>query len=251
MIFKWIKQWHHERIIHRSNVTDYQWQAAFQRLPLLKRLNQDEQKQLKHLAILFLHYKSLEGVGIEVTTPMKLIIALQACLLILKLGLEWYEGWVSIVIYPGAFAKEQMEVDECGVVHESKTSLSGESWERGPVVLSWQDAQFDHRFETRNVVIHELAHKLDMLNGQANGLPPLHKNMSIKQWADAFTHAYHDFCEGLLTSPGPIDSYAATSPGEFFAVLSEYFFENPKVLAKQYPDVYHQLTQFYRQDPLH
>ncbi|WP_133131338.1 zinc-dependent peptidase [Legionella yabuuchiae] len=248
-MFHWLKQWYHDRIIRRSTITSHQWEEAFQSLPLLSRLNFNERQQLRNLAILFLHYKSLEGVGIQVTTSMQLIIALQACLPILKLGLEWYEGWVSVVIYPGAFAKEEVQVDEGGVVHQGKISLSGESWQRGPVVLSWQDLRSQSSFETRNVVIHELAHKLDMLNGQANGLPPLHKEMSIKQWAEVFTLAYEDFCQRLLSNTVPMDSYAATSPGEFFAVLSEYFFENPKVISEYYPNVYEQLVEFYRQDP--
>ncbi|WP_019215525.1 M90 family metallopeptidase [Legionella tunisiensis] len=102
-----------------------------------------------------------------------------------------------------------------------------------------------------NVVIHEFAHKLDMLNGRANGLPPLHKWMSVKQWATVFNHAYADFEKQLQQDkPIPINSYASASPAEFFAVFSEIFFERPMIIRQYYPDVYDLLVRFYRQNPL-
>jgi hypothetical protein len=101
-----------------------------------------------------------------------------------------------------------------------------------------------------NVVIHEFAHKLDMLDGAANGLPPLHRNMSVKAWADAFSHAFADFrARTDRAEETLIDPYGAESPGEFFAVLSEVFFERPATIERVYPAVYRQLAGFYRQDP--
>jgi hypothetical protein len=201
---------------------------------------------------LFLHYKSLETVGeFELTTAMQLIIALQACLPILNLGIDWYKGWVSVIIYPGGFSKSSIEIDEYGIEHKGKTHLSGESWQRGPVILSWDDALPHGENNSHNVVIHEFAHKLDMLNGAANGFPPLHKGMSIQQWTKVFNSAYIDFEQYLNQStPRPIDPYAATSPAEFFAVFSEEFFMQPSILKQYYPDVYQLLGEFYRQDPL-
>jgi Mlc titration factor MtfA (ptsG expression regulator) len=221
-------------------------------LPLLERLTKQENTKLKHLAILFLHYKSLECVGdLDITTTMQLVIALQACLPILNIGLDWYEGWVSVVIYPGAFSRQNIDTDELGIVHQGRANLSGESWQRGPVVLSWGDSLRNGENDGRNVVIHEFAHKLDMLNGRANGLPPLHKDMSIQQWSDVFNSAYDDFSMRLQQNDYiAIDPYAATSPAEFFAVFSEFFFEKPDIIAHYYGDVYNLLVRFYRQDPL-
>jgi len=100
-------------------------------------------------------------------------------------------------------------------------------------------------------VIHEFAHKLDVLNGDANGFPPLHRNMNVSQWVEALTAAYQDFQSRLNTGNDiAIDSYAASSPAEFFAVFSEVFFERPDILNHHYPKVYEQFKQFYRQDPL-
>jgi len=128
--------------------------------------------------------------------------------------------------------------------------MSGESWLRGPVILSWADAGEAARGSGYNVVIHEFAHKLDMLNGEANGFPPLHADMEARRWSDAFTPAYEDFCARVDSGEHmEIDAYAAEHPAEFFAVLSEAFFETPLVVRANYPAVYGALAQFYRQDP--
>ncbi len=247
-----LKQWREQRIIRRSPYTDPDWQRALSRLPLLQQLNQDELDRLQRLATLFLYYKSLEGAGdLSVTTELELVIALQACLPILNLGLDWYDGWVSVVIYPAGFTPVHTEMDEYGVVHEVSSSLSGESWERGPVVLSAEDSLGGGLIDGHNLVIHEFAHKLDMQNGVANGMPPLHRGMSAPQWSKAFSSAYSDLQNRIAHGKSvAIDHYAATAPAEFFAVLSEVFFEQPRVVQQTYPLVYQQLAQFYRQDPL-
>lgn len=249
-MFHWLRDWWSERIIRHSLITDLEWKRASYDLPLLHRLDNQEQIKLKRLAILFLYYKSLEGVGdLEVTPAMRLNIALQACLPILNLGLDWYDGWVSVIIYPGAYSHESKVIDEFGIEHSGKSSLSGESWQRGPVILSWDDSL--HHGEGRNVIIHEFAHKLDMLNGSANGFPPLHNGMSVSNWAEVFSSGYNDLLHRLEQNDTiPIDPYAVTSPGEFFAVFSELFFEKPETISHYYPEIYQLLGKFYRQDPL-
>lgn len=251
-MFHWLKTWWHNRIVQHSAISHNEWQEAFGRLPSLQRLSSQEIVKLKRLAILFLHYKSISGAGgLEITTPIRLTIALQACLLILNLGLDWYEGWVSIIVYPSAFSHEKTEVDEFGIVHQSRVNLNGESWLRGPVVLSWDELSIPPSENGRNVVFHEFAHKLDMLNGGANGFPPLHQGMSGKHWSEVFNQAYSDFEMRLQQNiPIPIDSYASTSPGEFFAVFSELFFEKPSIIQNYYPEIYVLLVQFYCQNPL-
>jgi Mlc titration factor MtfA (ptsG expression regulator) len=212
----------------------------------------DEKTRLIRLSILFLHEKSLEGAhDLELTAEMQRIIALQACLPILNLGLDWYGGWYSVIVYPAQFIPERKYIDEYGIEHRSNAVLSGESWHRGPVVLSWEDTEHAGEIDGHNLVIHEFAHKLDVLNGAANGFPPLHRGMNVTKWVDSFSEAYNDIQNRLLHRDGlPIDRYAASSPAEFFAVISEVFFEQPDVVSRFYPDVYHQLKQFYRQDPL-
>ena len=111
-MFQWIKKWQHQRILRQSAFSNKDWDNVFANLKLLHRLSEKEKTTLKQLATLFLHYKLLEGVGdIELNTTMQLNIALQACLLILNLGLNWYDGWRSVVIYPGAFTKNSIVID--------------------------------------------------------------------------------------------------------------------------------------------
>jgi len=220
-------------------------------LPLLEGLSNEELSRLQDLTILFIHDKVFEGAhGLEVSQHMALIIAIQACLPVLNLGMSGYDGWTSVIVYPAGFAPDRTITDENGVVHQVQTDLSGESWQRGPVVLSWNDVETAGVIDGHNLVVHEFAHKLDMQNGVANGFPPLHKNMLVKEWIKAFTEGFEHFQRQCETGKPAIDCYGATSPAEFLAVLSEVFFERPGVLDKHYPAIYEQLRLYYRQDTL-
>ncbi len=212
-----------------------------------------ERAHLRELTTLFLHRKSLNGVqGLVLSTEMALAVAAQACLPILKLGLDYYDGWIEVVIYPGAFRVARDNTDATGLVSHQEQALSGESWSRGPVILSWDDVVAGLRtaLPGHNVVVHEFAHKLDMLNGSANGMPPLHPNMARQQWTEAFSDAFDHLQQQLAHHHRPgINAYGATAPEEFFAVASEYFFTDPQALQDLSQAVYDQLVLFYRQDP--
>ena len=228
-----------------------QWEKVEAPLaPLLAHLSREERAALRALALDFLARKQLCGAAeLEITDEIRLTIALQACLPILKLDLAAYDGWVEIIVYPGDFVIPRRQVSEDGVLHEYDEIALGEAWKSGPVVLSWFGDAAD--YAGANVVIHEFAHKLDMINGEADGLPPLHAGMSVKDWERAFSLAYSNFCRRVdLGENLGIDPYAAEHPAEFFAVLSEVFFASPATLARLYPAVYRQLALFYRQDPL-
>ena len=251
-MFQFISNWLNRRIIRRCKVTATQWDKALASLPLLKGLTDSEIETLKELAILFLHHKEFEGAhGLKVTQEMKLIIALQACLPILKLGWGGYDGWITVIIYPAGFMPTRVVRDEYGVEHHVQSSLAGEAWQRGPVVLAWSQTEHAGIIDGHNLVIHEFAHKLDMQNGAANGFPPLHRNMSRKAWTGALSKGF-DYSKRKcdLGKHIGVDCYAASSPAEFFAVLSEVFFERPDVVKHRYPDIYDQFCQYYRQDPL-
>jgi Mlc titration factor MtfA (ptsG expression regulator) len=243
-----LKQWRRDRILARVELDQREWQRALRRFPFTRNLDAPDQARLRELVMLFLHEKRFTSAhGLELTQAMRLHVAIQACTLILNLGLEYYRGWSEIIIYPAEFVPRHQYVDESGVVHQGDEPYAGEAWLQGPVILSWADIADSEYPDGVNVVIHEFAHKLDMLNGTANGFPPLHKGMSREVWAQTFTSAYEDFCacvdHGEDTA---IDAYASESPGEFFAVLSEVFFELPEILLEEYPQVYQQLVQFYR-----
>lgn len=251
-MFQFIRNWLNRRIINRSTITPLQWAVAFASLPLLVGLTAGEKQRLQELAILFLHHKVFEGAqGFVVTQPMTLIIALQACLPVLHLGLGGYGGWVSVIVYPAGFAPKRVYTDEYGVQHSVQSDLAGESWHRGPVVLAWDATENAGIIDGYNLVIHEFSHKLDMQNGQANGFPPLHAEMASAEWVEALSAGFDDFQHKCSRGEHiGIDCYAATSPAEFFAVLSEVFFERPDVLVQHYAAIYDQLRQYYRQNPL-
>src|SRR5262252_1824472 len=213
---------------------------------------------------------------LELTATIQVHIAIQACLPILNLGLGWYRGWSGIVVYPGEFLVPRRLHDEAGVVHEYVEPISGEAWEGGPVLLSWDDASRagTQRGSAYSVVIHEFTHKLDMLDGEANGCPPLdprlHAGLNRTRWQailkDAFErlNAELDIVEARVPDTVdpeseeadayyahlPLDPYAAQDPGEFFAVSSESFFVDPARIQLAFPEWYAQLAGFFRQDPL-
>lgn len=248
----WFRHWREQRILRRHPLPAAEWQQILGMLPILAGLNADEQQRLYRLTVLFLHRKALEPVAdLGLTQRDRLLIGVQACLPILGLDLDWYTGWSSVVVYPEGFMGTHYMTDESGVVQHERTLQSGESWQRGPVIVSLADVRTAGRGSGSNVVIHEMAHKLDMLNGDANGFPPLHKGMRNHVWTSVFQAAYDDLEQRVDSRiRGSIDAYAAESPAECFAVFSEYFFELPALLRREYPAVYDQMRQFYRQDPL-
>ncbi len=221
-------------------------------LPVFAGLSEAELATLHDLASQLLVEKTLTPVsGAVLDAPTCAAIALQAVLPILYLGYPAYRGWREIILYPGEFIPDREVTDDFGIVHRVCQPLSGEAWEGGPLVLSLDDVAASGHCLGYNVVIHEFVHKLDMRNGAVDGLPALHSGMSVEVWADAFNAAYTDFCGRVDAGGEPeIDPYASASPAEFFAVLSEYFFEAPDILFADYPAVYEQLRQYYRQDPL-
>jgi len=250
-------------------IDDALWRRATASWLFMRGLGAADEARLRALCEGFIASKQFSGThGLEVSPLMQVEIAAQACILILELGAEWYEGWSEVILYPSQFAPEREIVDEAGVVHLSHDAMAGEAWLGGPVILSYEDVALAADEEARvagyNVVIHEFAHKLDMRNGDPNGFPPLHGGMSRAAWKAAFASAYADFCARVDAADAlprarmqaaaldalPLDPYAAESAGEFFAVASEGFFETPEVLAPAYPALYEQLRLFYRQDPL-
>ena len=229
-------------------VSAAQWERVERTLPSLDRLLTDERVRLRAMALEFLRRKQFHGAqGLQLDDDMLLAIALQASLPVLNIGLQAYEGWVGVVVYPGDFVIPRRTVDEAGVLHEYDDEVLGEAWEGGPVLIAWFDD--DGGPAGVNVVIHEFAHKLDMENGGVDGLPRLRPGMSREAWAEAFARAYEEFCAEVDRGmPTEIDPYGAEHPGEFFAVVSEAFFETPQVLKRRFPAVYAQLCLFYGLD---
>ena len=252
-MLKLFRQWRDRRLIRRHPVASGDWGDALAAVPILDGLSDDESARLRDLATLFLRRKTFLPVqGLELSPAQKRLIAAQACLPILNLDFAWYDDWLTVIVYPGQFLSPRRMLDTAGVMHEWTEVLRGEAWQRGPVALSWADVvgSGTGSDDGYNVIIHEMAHQLDMLNGAADGFPPLHRGMPGREWSRVFSEAYTDLNAAIERGEDPpIDPYAAESPAEFFAVLSEYFFERPDVIHRHYRPVYEQLAAFYRQDP--
>lgn len=256
-------------------IDDARWQRMLASMRWLDHLDASTLERLRELSAGFLARKTISGAaGFEPTDDVRLAIAVQACLPILRLGLRAYHDFVEIVVYPARFLVHRKEMDEAGVVHESLDELAGEAMERGPVVLSWSDADpsagnRDAGHRGWNVVIHEFAHKIDLLDGEADGVPPLPAR-ERGGWAAEIQGAWQGFCtmvdrlEAAIPrhvdpeSPQgeawyarlPLDPYAATDPGEFFAVAVESFFVDPDPLAEVFPGLYARFRDYFGLDPL-
>lgn len=247
-----LRDWRRRRTLARHPIPDDLWQAALGRLPVIATLTAYEQARLREQATLLLAAKTISGAGgCEPDAAMRVRIAVLAALPLLGLDIDWYDNWHEIVVYPDTFVQEHEWEDEFGVMHRERRELDGESWQQGPVVLAWHEVEASGQGNGFNLVVHEIAHKLDMQNGDANGHPPLHRGMSHQAWSAAFSAAYEDMVRrdeaGLDT---PLDPYAADAPEEFFAVACEAFFETPAQLRAAYPAVYEQLCLFFRRTPI-
>lgn len=185
--------------------------------------------------------------GFVVTDEVRLTIAGNACLLVLGRKGRPFPGFRTIVIYPDAFVAPEV-VHDGWVVTESNSVRLGESWHRGPVVLSWRDMV--ERGAEGNVILHEFAHKLDEENTGMDGLPVLREASHYRDWAAVLSREYERFCHRVQRGePTLIDPYGAESAAEFFAVISELFFQRPEVMAQEHAALYRQLSRLYRLDP--
>ena len=273
-MFRWLAgRGARQREVERefARITNESWQAAVSRYTFLAGLTPQENDGLRQRAAWLLASKSFSGAhGLVITDQIMLSIAIQAALPILQLDPVLYEGWTEIVIYPGGFLIPHTEVDESGVVHEYMVPSSGEAWDGGPVILSWEDS--NDASDASNVVIHEFAHKLDLYAGDADGVPSLHAHAHLRsdKWKQILEASFREFSEALTVVEDaiprdidpeseaaapwlaslPLDPYAATDTAEFFAVSSEAFFVNPLPLSEALPRWYELLAQYYRQDPL-
>ncbi|MCW8933258.1 MAG: zinc-dependent peptidase [Gammaproteobacteria bacterium] len=253
ILLRKIYNWRILRALKKHPVNYSSW-TQIRKFSCIRYLSSVEKARLRTLTSVLLKQKVFVGVqGLMLTNEMKLIIASQACVPILKLGLNYYSGFIQITVYPSAFWVKRNVIDEAGVVHAQKVLLSGESWTRGPVILSWQDIEHDmlHDDKGHNVIIHEFCHKIDMLNRGANGTPPIPGRNNEADWNNIFNDAYERLLTQVHTQQRTsINAYAAQSPVEFFAVASEYFFTAPELLQHKFHQVYDELALFYQQNPV-
>ncbi len=228
------------------------WRDARQRLPWLSRLDEARAGRLSALAALFLQRKTITPLGgLELDDADRVLLAALCCLPLLEFGREGLHGWSQLLVYPDAFRAHRSHVDAAGVLHEWEDELIGEAWEQGPLVLSWADVREDLAEPDAGycVAVHEMAHKLDALDGLLDGTPPLPRAWQ-REWARDFQRAYDAFADAVDAGrKTTVDPYAAEAPEEFFAVCSEYHFSDPATLRAAMPEVAAHLQRLYGPSP--
>lgn len=259
-MFDRFRIWLENRRIKKMGFTPAEWEAAIADWPVTQRYQGADRKALQDMCFRFLVRKTfVSGNDFEFTDAMCLKIATMACVPVLHLGLDWYDRWQTVILYSDDFIANREHQTQDGVVHTRGPGLSGEAWYRGPVILSWESIRHTgphmRQGKASNVVIHELAHKLDMLRDGANGAPlfnkKMHPELRVREWHDIFMNAWDRLNNDWRHHRSlPIDDYGLTAPAEFFAVCSETFFESPQIMSEEMPEVYRLLCLFYRQQPL-
>lgn len=256
-MFRWLEQRREARALRRHAIPDVLWHTTLLRYPFLRRPPAEE-AVLRRLTTLFLAEKEFQTAGdLSLTDDMAVTVAAQACLPVLHLGLDLYRGFVGIVLHPGEVYARRSVQDEDGLVHEYDEPLIGEAMEGGPVMLSWNDVrQADQAAQDgTNLVLHEFAHVIDLADGLCDGVPPMPDKARRAQWLTVWNDAYRAFCdrvesaEGGLTPHPLLDPYGAESLQEFFPVATEAFFCLPREFAAEYPLLYEQLAEYFRQRP--
>ena len=255
-MFEWWRERRREKLLEQPFPAE-QLDVIVRNVRHYQQLSADEQQRLRDLVQVFVAEKSWEGCGgLTLTDAMKYTIAAQACLLVLALPHRLYENVGSILVYPSTVVRP---AEPAGVfirprelIAGEPVALFGEARHRGPVVLAWDRVLRDgtHPLSGHNLVYHEFAHQLDLLDGDPDGTPPLASKDERERW--------HEVCERAFLvlrariehgRQSVIDEYGATNEAEFFAVVTEQFFDRPHELRASEPDLYELLRDFYRQDP--
>jgi Mlc titration factor MtfA (ptsG expression regulator) len=251
-VFGLFKRWSRRSVRERPFPAD--WDTIIHRnVTLFETLTADEQAELRKLVLCFVDEKPFEGAGgLTIDDEKRVTIAAQACFLLLHRDTDIYPKVDAIVVYPSAYMTTKLESLGSGVVLEKKEGRLGESWVQGLVVLAWDAVRTGTMNGTdgRNVVLHEFAHQLDQEDGVADGAPDLETREQRQSWAHVLGAEYTDLREHVhVGQRSDIDEYGATNPAEFFAVVTEVFFERGRELKDHRPELYGELARFYHQDP--
>ncbi|HEX3727401.1 MAG TPA: M90 family metallopeptidase [Pirellulales bacterium] len=250
MILSWLRRRRRKRLL--ATPFPSAWLACLELVPHYRRLDPRQQARLRDQLRIFVAEKNWEGcAGLEVTDEMKIVIAAHACLMTLGLEGEPFGGLLSILIYPSSYlVPEERWYENWSIARE--TAHLGQSWYRGPVILAWAEVERDarHPGRGRNLVWHEFAHQLDMLDRSTNGTPPLADSTQRRRWHDVMTAEYEQLVAAAQQGRATLlDTYGADSEAEFFAVASECFFDRGADLRRQHPGLYQLLAEYYHQDP--
>ncbi len=244
--------WFPFRRLQPTSIEPSLWQRICRDVAWIGGLDELRRWHLRELSQRFLHEKAITPVGgLELDRLQRAQLAALCCLPLIDIGARGWSGWSQLIVYPEAFRVRRSEIDEAGVLHEWDEEADGEAWQGGPMVLSWSDLQADVAEPDAGycMTAHEMAHKLDLLDGAFDGTPPLSRGWH-RLWARDFQGEYDRLCAQVdRGEETAINAYAAESPEEFFAVASEYHFSAPRVLRMAMPEVAAHLRRFYGPPP--
>jgi Mlc titration factor MtfA (ptsG expression regulator) len=229
------------------------WRAVLAaNMSYVSRLGREDRTELEGHVQVFLAEKTFEGCGgLEITDEIRVTIAAQACLLLLHRETDYFPDLEVILVYPHTYVANTSARVGGGVAITDEQARLGQS-ASGVVVLAWDSVRrgATDAHDGHNVTLHEFAHQLDQEDGAADGAPLLGKRAMYTAWARVFGEEFAHLVDDVdKHRKSDIDAYGATSPAEFFAVVTEVFFEKPEPLKRRHPELYEQLALFYRQDP--
>lgn len=251
MILSWLKRRRRRKLLVQPFPAAW-LEILEQRVAPFRAISEVGRLRLRDLVRVFVAEKNWEGCnGLVVTDEMRVVIAGYACLLLLGIEHDYFSHVLSVLIYPTDYVAPAQRT-QVGAVLETDEGRHGEAWYRGPVILSWQEIEDDisHPWDGQNLILHEFAHQLDMLDREVNGTPPLHSREQAERWNRVMTAEYHQLIRDARRGrPTLIDPYGTTNEAEFFAVTTECFFDAPVELREQHPELYALLSEYYGQNP--
>jgi Mlc titration factor MtfA (ptsG expression regulator) len=251
VFIRWWKQRRRRKLLARP-LPDL-WRATLDEVALYQRLSAAEQAGVGNYLRVFIPEKNWEGCrGFQITAEVQVIIAAQVAILVLGFGDEYFDQVQSILVYPDSYVAKDNTLTG-GFVLEGQSARAGEAWHRGPVILSWPDVLADAHGDRggHNLVLHEFAHQLDMLNGRvADGVPPMESAGELERWTRVVEREYERLVADCTRGYPPLlDCYGTKHKSEFFAVATEAFFEQPRAMQHHHQELYELFCDFYRQDP--
>lgn len=222
-------------------------------LPIYKTMWPNQQRELRQLIKRFVDTKQFIGcAGQVIDDEVRITIAAHACLLLLNRPSHEYQDLRAVLVYPSGFKVKHDKQDEFGLVTHGEHFLIGESWSNGKVILAWDSVQqsVQNFADGHNVVLHEFAHQLDHESGVTNGAPLLYNKGAYGDWARIFSAEFMQLQQASATHHQTlIDAYGASNPAEFFAVVTETFYERPHELAVRHAELFDELKSYYQVDP--
>ncbi|MCF8070440.1 MAG: zinc-dependent peptidase [Desulfobacterales bacterium] len=254
-MFHWFRDHRRKKLIQASFSASWE-EIIIRNVVHYSILDDTHRTQLQDLIKVFVAEKNWEGVGdLEMTDEIRVTISAQACLLLLGLPHNYYRNVKSILVYPSTVVppkRKQGFFENSFALVESEKPILGQSFKKGPVIIVWDAALRGgrHPESGHNLIYHEFAHKLDMLDGAADGTPPLRDRTELRDWVITCSREYLRLKkETQKGKKSFLNSYGATNEAEFFAVATEQFFDQPRRMIQNAPDLYRVLQEYYRQDP--